>query len=131
MNPGYRFLLPFVYMFISITCLLSLLRKTLVTWEMNYQVLQLANLFFLLVSVLVFFILKKSMASSNPHVFIRSVMGGMMLKMFLTVIIVLVYALSSGSNFSKYSVFGALFIYLFYLVGEVIAVLKLNKKPDA
>ena len=131
MNPGYRFLLPFVYMFISITCLLSLLRKTLVTWELNYQVLQLANLFFLLVSVLVFFILKKSMASSNSHVFIRSVMGGMMLKMFLTVIIVLVYALSSGSNFSKYSVFGALFIYLFYLVGEVIAVLKLNKKPDA
>ena len=131
MNPGYRFLLPFVYMFISITCLLSLLRKTLVTWELNYQVVQLANLFFLLVSVLVFFILKKSMASSNPHVFIRSVMGGMMLKMFLTVIIVLVYALSSGSIFSKYSVFGALFIYLLYLVGEVIAVLKLNKKPDA
>ncbi len=131
MNPAYRFLLPFVYMFISVTCLLSLLRKTLVTWEMNYQVLQLANLFFLLVSLLVFFILKKSMASSNSHVFIRSVMAGMMLKMFLTVIIVLVYALSSGSSFSKYSVFGALFIYLFYLVAEVVAVLKLNKKPDA
>lgn len=130
MSAGNRFLLPFLYMFIFVTCLLSLLKGSLVKWEMNHTVLQLANMFFLLVSVAVFFILKKSMSNSNPNVFIRSVMGGMMLKMFLTVIAVLIYVLSSGKNFSKFSVFAALFIYLFYLAAEVIAVMKLNKKPN-
>lgn len=128
MNLSNRMLLPFVLVFSFFLLLIFLSWNKLAKWEIDGMALLGANIFFLLVSLLVFFILKKSMGSSNPHVFIRAVIGGMMIKMFLTVIAVLVYALASGESFSKYAVFAALFIYLFYLAAEVAAVLKLNKK---
>lgn len=128
MNLSNRMLLPFVLVFSCFILIILLSWNLLAKWEIDGKVLLGANIFFLLVSLLVFFMLRKSMSSNNPHVFIRAVMGGMMIKMFLTVIAVLVYALASGKSFSKYAVFAALFIYLFYLAAEVVAVLKLNKK---
>ncbi|MFZ1529320.1 MAG: hypothetical protein WAT19_11235 [Ferruginibacter sp.] len=128
MNQHSRFLLPFVLLFSFFTLIILLSWNKLAQWEVDGMALLGANIFFLLVSVLVFFILRRSMGSSNPNVFIRAVISGMMIKMFLTVIAVLVYALASGGRFSKYAVFASLFIYLFYLAAEVAAVLKLNKK---
>jgi high-affinity Fe2+/Pb2+ permease len=74
---------------------------------------------------------KKALKNANPNVFIRSVMAGMMIKMAICIIAVMIYALAFKNNFSKYSVFAAVFLYFIYLAVEVRAATKLNKQKNA
>ena len=90
-----------------------------------------ANLLFLLTAVLVFFMQKKALANSNPNVFIRSIMTGMLIKMFSTVTAVFAYVIFAGNGFNKKAVFISLFLYLIYLAAEVIAISGENKKRNA
>jgi len=100
------------------------------TMPLAVWVLPLLNIFFLLLSLLVFFIQRKSLHAANPHQFIRSIMTGMMLKMFLTVAAILIYYFSAR-HFSRLSVVAAMLMYLFYLSAEIKSLLKLNRKPNA
>ena len=71
------------------------------------------------------------MQHSNPNVFIRSVMAGMMIKMFIVIVAVIAYVLLSGKSFNKPAIFISLLLYLVYLAVEVAAVMKLNKRKNA
>jgi hypothetical protein len=73
----------------------------------------------------------KGMHHTNPNVFVRSIMGSMMIKMFLTVIAVFIYVSSTGNNFNKKGILIALFFYLIYLAVEVMTILKMNKSKNA
>lgn len=87
-----------------------------------------ANLLFCLLSIFVFFIQKKGIESTNPNVFIRSVTAGMMIKMFAAVAAVLSYVLIIGQGYGKKTVVCSLVIYILYLIAEVYAILKQNRK---
>ena len=83
-----------------------------------------------LVSLFVFNMQKKALAHANPNVFVRSVMGGMLIKMAVCVFAVIVYRLIAGKQVSKVSVFAAMFLYLLYLGVEVAVITKLNKQKN-
>ena len=71
------------------------------------------------------------MKNANPNVFVRSVMGSMMIKMFIVVGVVFAYVAFSGGHYNKRGVFISLFFYLIYLAVEVYAVMKLNNQKNA
>ena len=85
---------------------------------------------FMGVGLLVFFMQKNALNNKNPNVFIRSVMAGMMIKMFSTVLAVLAYVVLVGPTYNKNAVFISLFMYLLYLAAEVFAISKVNSKKN-
>jgi hypothetical protein len=123
--------MPLVLVFVFINALLMLLKARLAKWGIDQEVLIIANLLFFSISVLVFFMQRKALSNPNPHAFVRSVMGGMMIKMFVCIIAVVTYVILSGNAYNKPAVFCSLFLYLIYLAVEVGTIMKLNKKPNA
>lgn len=131
MSLSSRFLFPTLGLFTFITALIITFSGSLKQWGIDTNVLLVANGIFLLLNIMVFLIQKKALAHPNPNVFIRSVMGGMMLKMIICAIAVLAYVLSIGPDYNKRSVFISLFIYLVYLAVEVATLMRLNNKKNA
>ena len=87
-----------------------------------------ANIFFLLLSLITLALQIKSMKNKNPNVFIRSVMGGILIKMFGSLLAVFVYVIYNNYKFDKGSMFLGLCFYLFYLMAEVSTLMKINRK---
>jgi hypothetical protein len=131
MNISSRLLAPFFIVFICLSLIIIACWKLLPQYNIDGYVLFFANVYFLLICLLVFFIQKKALGNANPNVFIRSVMSGMMIKMVLCVAAVLAYTLLIKEDFNKKAVFLSLFFYLVYLAAEVKALMKLNKQHNA
>ncbi len=130
MNPQKKIIVPLVVIFILFNASLSIAKGLLAKWGLDYGVLIVANILFFLISMLAFFMQKRALNNSNPNVFVRSVMAGMLIKMGVVVAAVIVYRLAAGNNVSKVSVFAAMFLYLLYLGVEVAVITKLNKQKN-
>ena len=123
-----KILLPLVVVFGFINIIIFALNTIWQKFNVDTRVLFTANALFLLLALLVFFMQQKAMKNTNPNVFIRSIIGGTMIKMFGTVIAVLIYVLSVGNGYNKNAVFVALFLYLIYLGIEVFCISKLVRE---
>jgi len=99
--------------------------------NIDVEVLQGANIILYVLSMISINLQIKGMGNPNPNVFVRTVMGSMMIKMFIVVALVFVYVAMSGDRFNKNGIFIALFFYLIYLAAEVYTLMKLNKKKNA
>ncbi len=128
MNLFAKRLLPLIILFVVVNAFILLAEGIWEKYQIDKRVLLGANVLFVAVSVLVFFMQKKAMGNANPNVFIRSIMAGMMIKMFTAVIAVLAYVLLTGKSFDKKAVFLSMFLYMFYLGAEVLAISKENRK---
>ena len=97
----------------------------------DYIVVMAGNCLFFLVSLFVFRMQYLAMQNSNPGVFIRRVMGGMIIKVFACIIAVVAYYFISGKAFNKPAVYASMLIYILYLAVEVRTIMKLNKSKNA
>ena len=131
MHPRYKVLFPLIFTFSLFTLVLLIAKLFFNTGNIDLTVILVANALFFLISLLVFRMQLKAMQHSNPNVFIRSVMAGMMIKMFIVIVAVIAYVLLSGKFFNKPAIFISLLLYLVYLAVEVAAVMKLNKRKNA
>ncbi len=125
-----NFLYPFIILFSLLTGLFLTTYKFLLSKNVDFKILIWANIIFFIIYLLVFLYQKKALQHSNPNVFIRSIMGGMMAKMFLTVIAVFGYVVLVGDTYNKKAVFISLIIYLLYLSVEVYSLMKLVKTKN-
>lgn len=125
-----KMLLPLLIIFFVLTILILSGGKIWGKYNVDSNVLLGANLLFMGTGLLVFFMQKNALNNKNPNVFIRSVMGGMMIKMFSTVLAVLAYVVLVGPGYNKKAVFIALFMYLIYLAAEVYAISKVNSNKN-
>ena len=125
-----KMLLPMLVIFIAFTILIFSASNLWNTYNIDSNVLMGANLLFMATGALVFFMQKNALTNKNPNVFIRSVMAGMMIKMFSTVLAVLAYVVLVGATYNKKAVFISLFMYLLYLAAEVMAISKANSKKN-
>lgn len=124
-------LYPVLAVFILASSVIFLFKEWLLIKGFDIDVLLAANLFFLVIHLVSFFMQNKSLSNSNPNAFIRAVMGGMMLKMFSCILVVFIYVSIIGDGYNKKSLFTALILYLFYLAAEVYAISSsLKKKKD-
>ena len=131
MNAPGRSLLPLIILFVLINLLVIILSPSLKHYHIDANVLLAGNALFFVISIISFFIQRRGLYNKNPHVFVRSVMTGMMLKMVICIIAVIAYVYLSGSAYNKRGIFLALFLYLFYLAAEVYTVMKMNKNKKA
>jgi FtsH-binding integral membrane protein len=126
MNFGFRTVQPLVITFFVLTGIIFAAKFFYTTTGMMG-----GNCLFFLISLIVFRMQYAAMYNSNPNVFIRSVMSGLIIKMFGCVIAVVVYYFISKASFNKPAVYVSMLIYLVYLVVEVRAIMKLNKTKNA
>ena len=124
-------LLPLLLVFVICNGFFITTGSLLTRWGINKDVLIIANSLFLLLSLITFFIQKKALGNTNPNVFIRSVMAGMMIKMFVSIIAIFIYWLLMKDKFSKATVIAGMFVYFIYLAVEVSMVTKLNRQKNA
>ena len=131
MSSSSRFLLPLFSIFVIITALIFVLKTILSRYNVDTNVLLAANLIFLLTNIIVFVFQHKALSNPNPNVFIRSVIAGMMIKMFVCAIAVVAYVVAIGDSYNKKAVFISLFFYLIYLAVEVAILMRLNNRKNA
>ncbi len=131
MSPGFKVIFPLVITFVLFTLFLFFAQLFFKVWSVDFTVLIAANCLFFFTSLVAFRMQRKVMDNPNPNVFIRTVMGGMLLKMFVCIAAVIAYVLLSGKSFNKPAVYISMLIYIIYLVVEVALVMKLNKRKNA
>ena len=125
-----KMLLPLLIIFIVLTIFILSATNLWQKYNIDANVLLGANFLFMGTGLLVFFMQKNALSNKNPNVFIRSVIAGMMIKMFSTVLAVLAYVVLVGPTYNKKAVFISLFMYLIYLAAEVIAISKVNSNKN-
>ncbi len=130
MKLTFKHLAPISFLFITFTIAVSLLSGFLKNNYIDSAVLLCANVFFFIISILSLLIQLRGLHNKNPNVFIRSVMGSMMLKMFLCISLTILYVILSGDSFNKRGIFISLFLYLVYLAVEVYTSMMMNKKSN-
>jgi len=128
MNVTARLLSPLIILFVLINIIILALSSTLKNYHTDPNVMLGGNALFFLISIFSFFIQRRGLQNKNPHVFVRSVMTGMLMKMLVCIIAVIAYVYLSGSAYNKRGIFITLFFYLLYLAVEVAVVMKMNKK---
>jgi hypothetical protein len=131
MNFSFKTVLPLFITFLVLTVLCVAGNFLLSEKGIIYGVVMGGNCLFFLISLFVFRMQYVAMHNSNPNVFIRSVMGGMIIKVFACVIAVVAYYFISGKAFNKPAVYLSMVIYIVYLVVEVRTIMKLNKAKNA
>jgi putative effector of murein hydrolase LrgA (UPF0299 family) len=131
MNEKTKLLRPLILLFVAVNSLLLLTKNLLAKYGLDYEVLLWANIILFFVNIIVFLMQRKAIANSNPNVFVRSVMGGTIIKMFVCLAASAVYAFAFKERFSKFSLFAAMVLYLVYLAVEAVAVSKMNKQKNA
>jgi RsiW-degrading membrane proteinase PrsW (M82 family) len=131
MNSTRKILLPLIILFVVVNGFCIASKNLLSGWGIDRDFILIANTLFFLINLMAFFMQKKALKNTNPNVFIRSIMGGMMIKMAICITTVMIYVLVWKDSFSKASVFAAMVLYLFYLVVEVRVATKLNYQKNA
>ncbi len=131
MTASTRFIYPLLIVFIFLSGIIITFSKALEKAGVDTTVILGANGLFFLLNLLVFLIQKKALLHSNPNVFVRTVISGMMIKMFTCVIGVLSYVVLTDGTYNKKAVFISMFIYLIYLGVEVGTIMRLNKRSNA
>lgn len=130
MNFRFKVLLPLFVTFLVLTAII-MLANMFYAGGIDYTVVMAANCLFFLISLFVFRMQFLAMHNSNPSVFIRSVMLGMIIKVFGCIIAVVGYYFLSGKLFNKPAVYISMIIYIIFLTVEVRTIMKLNKQKNA
>src|SRR5436190_7622699 len=131
MNFSFKAVLPLFITFFILTAMVLAAIFLFAGKGIDYIIVMAGNCLFFLISLLVFRMQYMAMYNVNPNVFIRSVMSGMIIKVFACVIAVIGYYLISRSAFNKPAVYASMVIYIVYLVVEVRTIMKLNKTKNA
>ncbi|MEO6541996.1 MAG: hypothetical protein ABIN74_13420 [Ferruginibacter sp.] len=131
MNFSFKAALPLFITFCVLTAIVIAAFFLFPGKGIDYIVVMAGNCLFFLISLLVFRMQYLAMYNANPNVFIRSVMSGMIIKVFACVLSVIGYYLASGPAFNKPAVYVSMVIYIVYLVVEVRTIMKLNKTKNA
>ncbi len=110
---------PITILFLVLTTFYIFGVSFLSEWGFDIRVLVVANTLLYGLTFISFYIAKKGLANKNPHVFVRSVMGSMMMKFFVIIIATVVYLMLFRANFNKPAFFTSMGLYLVYLFLEV------------
>ncbi len=123
--------LPFVYLFIILNTIFLLFGNKLDAIKIDHFVVIGANILLFLISIITLIMHSKAIKNPNPNVFSRSIMGGMIIKLFGLGAAVVIYLIQAGKDMSVYAIFASMFLYVLYTFLEVKIALQLNQKPNA
>ena len=119
---------PIVILFISLNGLILIAKTFLESRGFDREFLIWANLFLFVLSIGGFLLQRKGLQSPNPKAFVRGVYASMMFKMFLVMVVVLVYVFLFRNKINKPGLFTAMGLYIVYTVVEVTSLMKVARK---
>jgi FtsH-binding integral membrane protein len=119
---------PIVLLFIILNGLILTFKTFLESHGFDREFLIWANLFLFFISIGGFLLQRKGLQSPNPQVFVRGMYASMMFKMFICMIVVLIYVFLFRSKINKPGLFTAMGLYIVYTVVEVTALMKVARK---
>jgi hypothetical protein len=120
--------LPLLGIFIAVTSAANLFRKFLLQKGIDADVLIIGNLLIFLVSLLSLYFNIKGFLDKNVQVFLRSVYGSLMIKMFGLAAVAAVYILVMKKEVNKPALFICMALYIIYSVIEIKEVFNLLKE---
>ena len=126
-----RQIFPLVFLFIILNTFLLTAASFFEKHGIDRDVLIIANTLLFLTNFIAFFLQRKALQNKNPNVFVRSMMGSMMIKMVVLLGAFLFYVIVFGKTVNKPAIYISLFLYVLYLAVEVMIVMKLNKQKNA
>lgn len=119
--------LPIVLLFIVLNGFFIAGKNMLQRWNADQEVLIYGNLILFLITLISFLLARRGLKNSNPHAFVRSVYGGIMIKLFICIIAAFIYIASFGKSLNKPAFFACMGLYLLYTFIEVSILTKLLK----
>ena len=100
----------------------------LLRWNADQDVLIIGNAILFAVTLISFFMARRGIENSNPHAFVRSVMGSIMIKLFICVIAAGIYIAIYKKGLNKPALFICMGLYLVYTFMEVGVLMKMLKE---
>jgi len=119
---------PVIIFFILLSALFLAASSLLEKWNVDRDVLILGNLVLFIVSFVSFLIALRGLNAENPHAFVRLVYGSIMFKLFICVVVALIYIMSFRKEINKPALFTCMALYLVYTFIEVSVLTKYLKK---
>jgi len=95
---------------------------------MDYRVLLIGNSLLFGVTYVSFLLHIKGLRNPNPHVFVRTMYGSLLVKMLICLAAVMIYAMASGGMINRNGIIACFVLYLIYTVLEVRVLQQLYKK---
>ena len=123
--------LPLILIFIFLNTFFLTGKSIFEKYGVDRDVLIAANALFFLTNFIAFLLQRRGLQNTNPNVFVRSMMGAMMIKMFVVLGAFLAYVIIIGKSVNKPAIYISIFLYFLYLAVEVAIVMKLNKQKNA
>ena len=124
--------LPIVLFFIVLNGFFIAGKNMLQRWNADQGVLIVGNLILFLVTIISFFIAQSGVKSSNSHAFMRSIFGGILLKLFVSAIAAFIYIAMYRKAINKAGLFICMGLYLLYTFLEVSVLTKqVKQQPNA
>lgn len=121
---------PVFLVFIILNACFLLMKSFLAGNGFNTGLLIGANLLFVVINIIVFFLQRNALKNPNPNAFVRSVMGGMMIKMFVTIAAVFIYIAVAKQNLDLKNLFAIMLLYFLYLGIEVAIISTMQKQKN-
>jgi hypothetical protein len=122
-----RPLLPLVFLFVLLNAFFITGKGLLQKWNADQDVLIIGNLFIFLITLIAFFISQSGLRGENPHAFVRSVYGSIMLRLFACMIAAFIYIAIYRKDLNKPAFFTLMALYLLYTFIEVSLLTKMLK----
>lgn len=130
MRTAFRSFMPVLILFIMLNSFFILGKSLLAKWNTDYLVLLIGNLLIFFITYVSFFLSLRGLKNTNPNVFVRSVFGGIMIKMFLCIIVAFAYIASLGKELNKPALFTCMGLYLVYTFLEVGALTRILRQKS-
>ena len=123
-----RDFVPVVLLFVILNGLFIAGKSMLERWHADQGILIGGNLLLFAITFFSFEVAKRGLQSTNPHAFLRSVYGSILIKLFICAIAAFVYIFTYRTNLNKPALFACMGLYLVYTFLEVYVLMKLLKR---
>ena len=128
MKEKLRGFLPVILFFVVLNSIFIAGRSMLEDRGVDQEVLLLGNGLIFLITLVSYLVAQRGLHHPNPNVFMRTVMGSIMIKMFLLVIVAFIYIAMYKKDLNKPALFISMGLYLVYTFMEVSALMKRLKQ---
>jgi hypothetical protein len=116
--------------FVGVIFLSIVFRTDLTIWNISQSALIYSNIWLFGITALSFSFEVRGVRQKNAHAFFRNIYTGMLLKMFLSIAAVLVFALTDRAAITMTLVLCWLLLYILYTVVEISRLLQVNKEKS-
>ena len=101
-------------------------------WNADQNVLIIGNALLFIITIISFLLAQRGLKNTNTHAFIRAIIGGIMIKLFVFIIAAFVYISIFKKQINKPALFTCMGLYLVYTFFEVSVLTKqLKQKANA